>query len=142
MPPDVEMVLIGPSNYPISTHINAEPICEASCRYLSTKSTDLLDVNLTDSLADEARAFNLRFTEAERLVRGYIDLLASTTEHQLRRAVEKNGEALQAMIAGIMRKNPSRPRSSGLSEVTSGSITTPLPAPSTELEGKDYACTP
>ena len=91
---DVEMLLTGPPNQPNNTQINAEPICMASYHYSPPNPTESLGVIMTNFLADEARAFNLRFVEAERIVSGYINLLAGTTNIQLRRAVEKNGEAL------------------------------------------------
>lgn len=135
--PDFEMVLTGPPNHHYNnTQTNAEPICEASCQYLPSNYTESMGVTLTNFLADEARAFNTRFAEAQHLISGYIDQLAVTTDHQLHRAVEKNGEALQAMIADILRGIP-QPRSSGPLEAASGSKTIPPAVPASGTGGKN-----
>ena len=140
--PDVEMVLTGPPNHHENTQANAESICEASCQYLPPNPSESMGVTLTNFLADEASTFNTRFAEAQRLISAYIDLLAGTTDHQLRRAVEKNGEALQAMIVDILRGNPSQPRSSRLSETASSRKTTPLAVLAPRPAGNNNASTP
>ena len=140
--PDVEIVFTGPPNHEENIQTNAEPTCEASCQYSPPNHTELIGVTLTNFLADEATAFNTRFAEAQRLISGYIDLLAGTTDHQLRRAVENNGEALQAMVVDILRGNPNKLRPSGLTEAASGSKTTQPAVPASRPGGKNSASTP
>ena len=96
---------------------------------------------MTKFLADEARDFSMRFAKADRLISGYIVLLAATTDHHLRRDAEKNGEALKAMIADILRGNSSQPRPSGLSKAASSSKITPLAVPATRPGGMNNAST-